>query len=1168
MRICDTNINFVVFCGQTLSGLSQTIDSFYHGAQRGGNCVTALIDVPPYELTPQDFALYLNECEKGTKFEQSFQQPQGSVCIFIQAGMLLNLDVLRYSTYFLEDSGCPLLYIPASASNEPLPDIFQGLPPGGITDNLSLLLRYNFVCVTTNPVLLQAGQYQDALIHAATAQGNFGVLKMAHCTSSSIMRDLTAIDLYNFIVSTGMTEYTVNIINDFISTQLTLPLDKVDENIELLAPYVSDNVQDRHSAISITSVNNHFSDVELEGFFYPEDKKSKLTVQLDDFEMRRIIETVQDKLVPRYFFCGKRSLVDNKTKIMFKQGRKNIKDITVCDSTARNYNLTINGNAIEIEKIAMRPYYKLTCVIPVYNAEVHLTEAVNSIVNSQPDFFVNTQIVLVNDGSIDSSHNVCQSLVQKYPYNIKYVQIEHSGVSVARNTGLNFAMGQYIMFVDADDTLDANLLQLGIKNLDDKKNADEDFIVFPIKMFGHDNLPDPDLEFRFSKNGVIDVSKEPSKVQFSACGVLMRASAVKAIKFDPALTIGEDAEFMYRALAEKQRYLVCKDAFYNYRIGQSKYADKVYAATELLADTLFSNKINGEVSSYAQHVIMHSLRRIVLASTPAPNADESDVTFDNAIASVAKALNYVSNETITEARHFTDQQKQYMLCLKHGDEYAHDSSANVYIDYMRERNGYLCINGYFCVPSHKNVELVANYINEEFAATFDSDDRLTVTICNRHVYGAVSFTVRIPLASIADNEVIELQFKHDTTYSTANPVFEKSYVFVGKNTIAYPDKKTIKTEITNQDTISRALKHHKGSNDYIHEYISMYPIMSNSRTWLFIDPTPALLEQSATRLMYRHCADMEDEIADEIDKRLVVSAEEAELLPDTVAYNSKSHLLMCLFAEKIIVSDPNEIVRLKNLFGLINAEFVYLPNNVLSLQDKPQLQKLTGTPIETIAIVAEEERMLLPTDKLKAAACVLGNPKFDALVDNKNPRVLFMPSYRKHLYLGKNKYNNAFKDSEYAIKIGDLLLEEQFLDVADALNIKVDFAPHENTYAQLPDFDMDESIMVVPPNTPRFGMCQNAAMLITDTLPAYGFAYLGKPVVYYQFDTDGTTPQDGARFGECVSNFDELVLLLADYMQNGFALKPQYQQEAERFFAHTRRVSCQLIYKRLTEAKQ
>lgn len=99
----------------------------------------------------------------------------------------------------------------------------------------------------------------------------------------------------------------------------------------------------------------------------------------------------------------------------------------------------------------------LSFIIPVYNAEQTIIRCVDSIINSGIDKF-DYEIVLVNDGSIDNSLEVCEEL-RKGNNNIVVCSQTNAGASSARNKGLALSKGKYIWFVDADDFVDtANLV--------------------------------------------------------------------------------------------------------------------------------------------------------------------------------------------------------------------------------------------------------------------------------------------------------------------------------------------------------------------------------------------------------------------------------------------------------------------------------------------------------------------------------------------------------------------------------------------------------------------------------------------------------------------------------------------------------------------------------------
>ena len=89
----------------------------------------------------------------------------------------------------------------------------------------------------------------------------------------------------------------------------------------------------------------------------------------------------------------------------------------------------------------------VSILIPVYNVELYLEECVQSVCAQT---YSNLQIILVDDGSTDNSGKICDSFVQK-DSRIQVIHKRNSGVSAARNTGLDLAKGTYIYFVDSDD---------------------------------------------------------------------------------------------------------------------------------------------------------------------------------------------------------------------------------------------------------------------------------------------------------------------------------------------------------------------------------------------------------------------------------------------------------------------------------------------------------------------------------------------------------------------------------------------------------------------------------------------------------------------------------------------------------------------------------------------
>lgn len=104
----------------------------------------------------------------------------------------------------------------------------------------------------------------------------------------------------------------------------------------------------------------------------------------------------------------------------------------------------------------------ISIIVPVYNVEQYLDKCIESIVNQK---YSNIEIILIDDGSKDSSTQMCD-LWAKKDSRIKVVHKKNEGVSMARNDGLNLSTGKWVTFVDADDWIEENYINSLYANAD------------------------------------------------------------------------------------------------------------------------------------------------------------------------------------------------------------------------------------------------------------------------------------------------------------------------------------------------------------------------------------------------------------------------------------------------------------------------------------------------------------------------------------------------------------------------------------------------------------------------------------------------------------------------------------------------------------------------------
>ncbi len=107
----------------------------------------------------------------------------------------------------------------------------------------------------------------------------------------------------------------------------------------------------------------------------------------------------------------------------------------------------------------------VSIIVPVYNAEKYIDRCLHSILNQS---YTNIEIVLINDGSSDNSLKIINEYAKKYSF-IKVYSHENKGVGFTRNFGILQAKGEYIVFVDSDDYIDENYVEIllnSVKNYD------------------------------------------------------------------------------------------------------------------------------------------------------------------------------------------------------------------------------------------------------------------------------------------------------------------------------------------------------------------------------------------------------------------------------------------------------------------------------------------------------------------------------------------------------------------------------------------------------------------------------------------------------------------------------------------------------------------------------
>lgn len=411
--------------------------------------------------------------------------------------------------------------------------------------------------------------------------------------------------------------------------------------------------------------------------------------------------------------------------------------------------------------------FKFSIITAVYNTEEYLAECIESVLN-QTIGLGNIQLILVDDGSTDSSLKICLNYQEKYPKNIIVLEKENGGQASARNLGLKYATGEYLNFLDSDDKFELNCLEK--VDLFYKKYDDVDIVSIPIRFFEAEEGPHL-LNFKYDKTKVVDLLVDYKNPQLSFSSSFVKKEAFSGFNFDTRLVNSEDALVLNKILLKTCKLGLIHNTTYYYRkrLSESSTIDKSqfkkgffndrlkYFFKELIDYSLDNFKMNlnnsefeDKIPKFIQYMLSYDLQWIVSAPDIKGILDEEeqkefwklffevlsyismDVIENNEVIrdDYKTFLLTIKNIQITDASLINDDyyfynflnDNSYYLCsdnklmLKIDDDvnFVYDnfiidklSNHNLWLDIVSIRNGYLNISGYYSgIFNMKNVSVV------------------------------------------------------------------------------------------------------------------------------------------------------------------------------------------------------------------------------------------------------------------------------------------------------------------------------------------------------------------------------------------------------------------------------------------------------------------------------
>ncbi|WP_345950882.1 glycosyltransferase [Mucilaginibacter sp. PAMB04274] len=201
----------------------------------------------------------------------------------------------------------------------------------------------------------------------------------------------------------------------------------------------------------------------------------------------------------------------------------------------------------------------LSVIVPVYNKEQYIAACIQSILDQT---FTDFELILVNDGSKDDSAAICQRFAET-DKRVKLINKPNGGVSTARNRGLSEALGEYIGFIDSDDTIDPDMYELLLRNIK-TYNADVSVCrlrtIFPNKVVAPQETPGIE---KYDREHALSLFLK-GELDMSANTKVYKAALAKSVEF--AGRMYEDILYLSQIFLKAQNTVLENAIKYNYLV--------------------------------------------------------------------------------------------------------------------------------------------------------------------------------------------------------------------------------------------------------------------------------------------------------------------------------------------------------------------------------------------------------------------------------------------------------------------------------------------------------------------------------------------------------------------------------------------------------------------------
>lgn len=251
----------------------------------------------------------------------------------------------------------------------------------------------------------------------------------------------------------------------------------------------------------------------------------------------------------------------------------------------------------------------VSIIVPIYNVELYLRECLNSILNQS---YTNFELIGVNDGSTDASLAILEHYARN-DHRIKSFSQDNQGLSGARNTGLAYAKGQYVLFVDSDDIVDTRLVESCVEALE---NTAADLVIFEHAKFEDGQTATTHFrkelpETKLSALSFLQTTKDlPTSTWYPVCFYAYTRTLLEThgLRFQKGI-YHEDILFTPMALSYAKTIAILPKVLYYYRQRIGSITNDTNKLVKSLQDHLY---IAQQLLNFSQTLVNQEKKRAIL----------------------------------------------------------------------------------------------------------------------------------------------------------------------------------------------------------------------------------------------------------------------------------------------------------------------------------------------------------------------------------------------------------------------------------------------------------------------------------------------------------------------------------------------------------------------------